>query len=567
MMKEFFSYYKPYRALFILDFGCAVLAALLELTFPFIVNLTIERVLPKEHLGMILLVCLGLLGLYIFNTLMQFIVVYFGHKLGVNIETDMRQELFDYFQRQSFEYYDQKKTGALMSKLTTDLFEISELAHHGPEDIFITIMTVLGSFFLMYRIYPWMAWSTMIVLPFLVIAVIFFNQKMTDVNQDIFQNLGTFNSGIESSISGIRVTQAFANETFEKSRFDALNQGYRKNKLKFYKMMGISSSFNYFMIRLINLFALLSGSFFVIRGHITYGDFVEFILLANIFIRPIEKVNNMIESYPKGIAGFKRFKEELNQPVTIQDHPDAYDLVVDQGSIEYRQVSFEYAESQPVLKDINLTIQPGQTIAFVGPSGAGKTTLCQLLPRFYDVSKGSICIDGQDISEVTLHSLRRHIGIVQQDVFLFPGTIRENILYGNLNASEEELQEAVTRARLNELLEVLPDGLDTYVGDKGVLLSGGQKQRISIARIFLKNPAILILDEATSALDTETERYIQSSFDALSQGRTTLIIAHRLSTIQNADEIIVMKDGEIVETGKHDQLLQKKGYYYNLYQS
>ncbi|WP_142962654.1 ABC transporter ATP-binding protein [Enterococcus casseliflavus] len=561
MLKRFFRYYRPYRSLFMLDFTCAVFAGLLELAFPVAVNQVIDKIMPQNNFRLILLACLGLFLFYVINTVLQYIVVFYGHKLGVNIETDMRQELFRHLQTQSFEYYDNQKTGKLISRLTTDLFEISEVAHHGPEDVFITIMTLVGSFLLMLNMHVQLAVATFALIPLITIALVFFNKKMTKVNTQIYDNLGEFNSGVEASVSGIRVTQSFANETFEHKRFDGLSEIYRQSKILFYKVMAISSAYNYFLIRLINLFALIFGAYYVIRGELTNGQFVGFILLSNVFVRPIEKVNTMIESYPKGIAGFKRLTEELDKEPTIKDKPGARAVQSLKGDIVYHDVSFSYADATKVLNHINLSIKAGETIAFVGQSGSGKTTLCNLLPRFYEVTEGAITIDGINIQEMTLASLRQQIGTVQQDVFLFPGTIRENIAYGKLDATEEEILKAVKLAHLEKVIDQMTDGLDTVIGERGVKLSGGQKQRVAIARMFLKNPPILILDEATSALDTETEQVIQESLNSLADGRTTLIIAHRLATIKHATRIIVVSEKGILEEGTHEELMAKRGHY------
>lgn len=567
MLKRFFRYYRPYKGLFILDFTCAVLAGLLELAFPVAVNEVIDKIMPQKEFRIILMACLALFLFYILNTILQYIVVFFGHKLGVNIETDMRKELFAHLQTQPYEYYDNQKTGKLISRLTTDLFEISEVAHHGPEDIFITIMTLVGSFLLMLHTHVRLAVATFALLPLITIALVFFNKKMTKVNTRIYENLGEFNAGVEASVSGIRVTQSFANEGFESERFAGLSEAYRQSKIVFYRVMAVSSAYNYLLIRLINLFTLIFGSYYVIQGELTNGQFVGFILLANVFVRPIEKVNNMIESYPKGIAGFKRLTEEHDKQPNIVDRPDAVVVKDLKGDILYQNVSFSYAEGKQVLDHIDLAIHPGETVAFVGQSGSGKTTLCNLLPRFYDVTDGAITIDGMDIRQMTLKSLRNQIGIVQQDVFLFPGSIRENIAYGRLDASDGEIMAAAKLAHLDGVLAQMPAGIETQIGERGVKLSGGQKQRVAIARMFLKNPPILILDEATSALDTETEQVIQESLNSLAKGRTTLIIAHRLASIKHASRIVVVSPTGIVEQGSHEELMAKGGAYRALYEA
>ena len=565
MLKEFFSYYKPYKKLFSIDFGCAILSGVLELLFPVAVNKVIDTVLPTGNFKTIILVCSLLFALYLFSMTLNYIVVYLGHTLGINIETDMRRKLFAHLQKHSFEYYDEKKTGELMSRLTTDLFDISEVAHHGPEDVFITVMSICGAFVLMWNVHEQLAIGTIILIPILAIGLSIFNKKMKNVNRKIYSQLGEFNAGLENSLSGIRVVKAFANEEFEKKIFEGMIQNYRKNKLAFYKTMATSSSFNYVLMRLITLTSLVFGAYFTIKGELTTGELVGFVLLANTFVKPIERINTMVEMYPKGFAGFKRFNEELARKPAIVDSPNAKVAPHFNGNIHYDNVSFEYDDGRPVLENINLEIKAGEMVAFVGPSGAGKTTLINLLPRFYDTTKGSISIDGVNIKDYTLSSLRSQIGTVQQDVFLFNGTIRENVLYGKLDASDEEVERAIEAAKLKEVIEEFPEGLETPIGERGVKLSGGQKQRLSIARIFLKNPSILILDEATSALDTQTEQFIQNSFDELSKGRTTLVIAHRLATIKNVDRIIVVTSDGIVEQGTHKELLEKNGHYAELY--
>lgn len=548
-----------------LDFMSAVVVATLELAFPIMVQRVVNDVLPTSNWSFIVLVSVGLLAVYVFNTGLHYIVTYYGHRLGINIETDMRNELYHHLQKQSFKYFDERETGKMITRLTSDLFEVAEVAHHGPEDVFVTIFTIIGGFSLMLTIHVPLAIITVLLVPLIAIALVFFNRKMTEINTRIYDDLAGFSAGIEASVGGIRVVQAFANEAYENQRFDKLNKSYKKSKYLFYKMMGLNNGFNYLLMRSTGLFALFFGSYFTIRGEISHGDMVAFILFSNVFVRPIEKINTMVESYPKGVAGFKRFLEEVNREPEIQDGPHAIEVDHLKGEIEYKNVNFSYEENNAILKDITLSIHSGETVAFVGPSGAGKTTICNLLPRFYEIDSGEITIDGKNIHDLTMHSLREQIGVVQQDVFLFPGTIRENILYGDLNAPEQEVQMAVKRAYLTDVVANMPNGLDTVIGERGVKLSGGQKQRLSIARMFLKNPPILILDEATSALDTETEQAIQSALDELAEGRTTLVIAHRLATIQNADRIMVVTREGIEETGTHEELMRSKGAYKRLY--
>ncbi|MGF9908756.1 ABC transporter ATP-binding protein [Brevibacillus porteri] len=567
MLRRFFSYYRPYRGLFILDFTCAVFVALLELGFPLAVNMVVDQLLPSKDWNMIVWACIGLLALYGLNSGMNYVVTYWGHMLGINIETDMRKKLYDHIQKLSFRFFDNTKTGHLLSRLTNDLMEIGEVAHHGPEDLFIAVMTLIGAFLLMFNINEEMALLTFLVIPLLIFFVVHFNRKMTGAFHRLYGDMADFNARVEDNVGGMRVVQAFANEQFENKRFEENNQRFRITKLLSYKIMAQNISVSYVLMRLVNLFVLICGSWFVIQGELTYGEFVAFLLLTNVFFRPLEKINAIIESYPKGIAGFKRYIEIMDTAPDIADAPDAIQVESLKGDISYKNVSFSYDQESSVLQNIDLNIRAGETIAFVGPSGAGKTTLCSLLPRFYEIDGGSITIDGMDIRQITLRSLRSQIGIVQQDVFLFSGTIRENIMYGKLNATEEEIWEAARLAKLEEFIRSQPAGLETIIGERGVKLSGGQKQRLAIARMFLKNPPILILDEATSALDTETEAAIQQSLQELSKGRTTLVIAHRLATIKNADRIIVVTEQGITEQGSHDQLLAREGIYSRLYQA
>ena len=565
MLRKFLSYYRPYKKLFFLDFTSAILVAILELFFPIVVSYVTDQLLPDENWTVIISASMGLFALYTINSFLHYVVMYYGHALGINIENDMRSDLYDHLQRQSFSYFDNRETGELISRLTTDLFEISEVAHHGPEDIFITLFTLGGAFYLMLTIHVELAIITFMLVPLVIIIMAFFNRKMTSVNTQIYKDLGNFSAGIEASVGGIREVQAYVNEDFEGKQFNKLNQAYRKTRLLFFKVIGFSHSLNYFFIRLISLVALFFGAYYSIQGEITYGELVAFILFSNVFVRPIERINFMIESYPKGIAGFKRMMDEMNAVPTVKNKPNAKEAPKLNGHIEFKDVTFGYEDQAPVLDQVNLSIKAGQTVAFVGPSGAGKTTITSLIPRFYDVNSGEITIDGFPHDSLTLDSLRQQIGVVQQDVFLFPGTIKENILYGNLHASEEEIHQAVCMANLEDVIKDMPEGLDTVVGERGVKMSGGQKQRISIARMFLKNPSILILDEATSALDTQTERAIQGALYSLSTGRTTLVIAHRLATIIHADKIIVVTENGIVEEGTHEELLTLDGEYKALY--
>ncbi|KQO18303.1 ABC transporter ATP-binding protein [Paenibacillus sp. Leaf72] len=567
MIRRFFSYYQPYRGLFMLDFGCAVLAGLLELAFPLVVNRFVDDLLPKGEWMIILWASLALLALYIVNTLLLFVVNYWGHMLGINIETDMRKKLFEHIQKLSFKFFDNTKTGHLMTRLTNDMMQIGEMAHHGPEDLFIAVMTLAGSFVLMMLINWKLAVMTFIVVPVIIWFVIYFNRKMTSAIHQLFTDIGDFNARVEDNVGGIRVVQAFANESYEKEQFNTNNSRFRLTKLLSYKLISQNGTISYMMMRLVTVFVMVCGTWFVIQNELTYGEFIGFLLLTNVFFKPIEKINAIIESYPQGFAGFKRYVELLDIEPDIADAPNAVAMGELKRDIRFQNVSFGYEGEEKVLNNISLTVGKGETVAFVGPSGAGKTTLCSLLPRFYELNEGSITVDGVDIRQIKLLSLRSQIGIVQQDVFLFSGSIRENILYGKLGATEEEIWEAARRARLDDFIRTQPEGLDTVIGERGVKLSGGQKQRMSIARMFLKNPPILILDEATSALDTETELIIQQSLAELSEGRTTLVIAHRLATIKNADRIVVVTPQGIEEQGRHEELVHQGGIYSRLHQA
>lgn len=565
LLRRFFSYYKPYKGLFILDFSCAILVALIELAFPIVLNKVIDDILPDGELKWIIMASLLLFGLYIFNSILHFIVSYWGHMLGINIETDMRKESFSHVQKLSFRYFDNNKTGHLVSRLTNDLMDIGELAHHGPEDIFIAAMTIIGTFGVMYYIDPTFTILIFLLVPIILILTIIFGKLMSKAFRQMFGDIADFNARVENNVSGIRVVQAFTNEDHEIKRFKVNNERFRMTKLFSYKVMAWNEAISGILTKVLSLFTLFVGAYFVLNGHLTNGDFIAFILLSGILLGPINKINMFIESYPKGMAGFRRYIEFLETEPEIADRPDAKTIDEIDGEITFSNVSFGYVANNRALHQINLKVRPGETVALVGPSGAGKSTICSLLPRFYEVNEGSIKIDGVDIRDFKLQSLRSHIGIVQQDVFLFDGTIRENIAYGDLNASEEDIWYAAQRAQLTDVINALPEGMDTLIGERGVKLSGGQKQRLSIARIFLKNPKILILDEATSALDTETEQAIQQALNELSIGRTTLVIAHRLATIKDADRIVVVSKKGIIEEGTHEQLMERQNAYYGLY--
>jgi len=565
VLRRFFGYYKPYKRLFFLDFFSAVVSGVLELSFPIAVQLFIDRLLPSGHWVSIGIAAAGLTAVYLLNTGLLYTVTYWGHMLGINIETDMRKRAFDHLQKLSFGYYDEQKTGHLVGRLTKDLEEIGEVAHHGPEDAFIAIMTLLGAFVLMFAVNVNLALITLAVVPFTAWFTVRYGGRMTRNWRAIYDRVGAFNARIEENVGGIRVVQAFANEDHERRLFDKDNRAYRETKLEAYRIMAVTHSLSYLSMRFTQLVVMVAGSYFVIRGSLSNGEFVAFLLLVGVFFRPIEKINSVIETYPKGIAGFKRYTELLDTRPDIQDKPDALAVSGLRGDIVYDNVTFGYRAKKPVLENVSLQIRAGETVAFVGPSGAGKTTICSLLPRFYEVTEGRITVDGIDIRDMTLTSLRSQIGIVQQDVFLFAGTVRENIEYGRLGASEADILAAAHRSRLTEVIEDLPNGLDTVIGERGVKLSGGQKQRLAIARIFLKNPPILILDEATSALDTQTERAIQQSLTELSEGRTTLVIAHRLATVKDADRIVVVDENGIAEEGSHEELLELRGLYQSLH--
>jgi ATP-binding cassette subfamily B protein len=564
MLRNFFQYYRPYRRLLLLDFGAAVLLGLLELAFPSAVQTFIDRLLPTADWPLIILAAGGLLIVYAFNTLLIGVVNYFGHVLGIGIETDLRRIAFSHLTKLSFNFFDQRQTGELITHVTKDLEEIGEVAHHGPEDLLVAVMTFVGALVLMLLFHWQLALITLAIVPFVTWLAAVYGSKLTRNWQAIYDRVGRFNIRVQESMGGIRVVKAFGNEAHERALFEKDNERYRTTKLDAYRLMTASITLGYFSTRMLQIIVMLAGTWFVVQGSLSYGGFIGFLLLIDVFMRPIDKIAAVLESYPQGFAGFRRLTTLLETSPDIADRPGARDVTGLRGDIVYRDATFSYRGSRRVLDGLNLTVPAGQTIALVGSSGAGKTTICSLLPRFYELDGGSITIDGIDIRDMTQASLRSQIGIVQQDVFLFGGTIRENIAYGRLDATDEEIMEAARRAQLDEVIGNLPEGLDSVVGERGVKLSGGQKQRLAIARIFLKDPPILILDEATSALDTVTEQLIQGALEELARGRTTLIIAHRLSTIRRADRIVVIDDGGLVEEGTHAELIANGGRYATL---
>ena len=564
MFREFAAYYRPHMRLFWVDFGCAVLSGLLELAFPLAVTGFIDYLLPRGDWPLTLAAAAGLMAIYALNTALMAIVIYWGHRLGINIETEMRARAFDHLTRLGWRWYDRARTGKLVARVTRDLEEIGEVAHHGPEDAFIALMTFAGAFVLMFLVHPTLALIVALLVPAMMALLIVAGGRMTRTWQSIYSRVGDFNVRLEEALGGGRVAQAFGHEAHESHLFAADNARYRATKLDAYRIMAGASALQYMGLRFVQVVVMVLGASFVLRGELTTGGYVGFLLLVGVFYRPLEKIAAVIETYPKGIAGFRRYLELLATDPEIADDKGAVEAPPLRGDIVFEGVGFGYDPARPILSGIDLTIRSGQTVAFVGPSGAGKTTLLALLPRFYEPTQGRITVDRLPLGAVTLNSLRRQIGLVSQDVFLFGGSLRDNIAYGRLGATEAEVVEAAARAQLGPLIASLPEGLDTIVGERGVMLSGGQKQRVAIARVFLKNPPILILDEATSALDTRTEREIQSALEALAVGRTTLVIAHRLATIRHADLIVVMQDGRIVETGSHAELAASAGVYAGL---
>ena len=564
-LRIFLSYFSNHKLLFAIDVLCACGIAAVDLMFPQITRAALYNWLPEQKYHTFFLVMIAVVGCYLLRSGLNFIVAYFGHTFGIRVEADIRKDLFTKMQKMSFDFYDQNRTGQLMSRLTSDLFELTELAHHGPEDLLTSTLTIIGALIFMTRIRWQLALVVALMIPVCLIVIMAMRRRMSAASKASKEKTGHINQEIETSLSGVRTAKAFANEDVENTRFSAANEIYKTSKRNFHKAMGMFHSSTEFFLCSLNVVIIGLGGYYVMQGEMDYRDLLTFTLYIASFTGPMRKLTGFSELFANGFAGLNRFVSIMRTDPTVQDRPDAAELQHVEGKIEVCDVTFSYDRGLDVLQNVNLTVQPGETIAVVGPSGGGKTTLCQLIPRFYDVDSGAIRIDGQDVRDVTQHSLHQNIGIVQQDVFLFADTILENIRYGKPDATEEEVIAAARKAEIYDDIMAMPQGFETYVGERGTLLSGGQKQRVAIARIFLKNPPILILDEATSALDSVTEAKIQRAFDNLSVGRTTLIIAHRLSTIRAAHRIISIADGHITECGTHDELIGKGGIYADLY--
>ena len=564
------SYFKPHRGLFVLDLVCATIVALVDLAFPLVTRKSMYDLLPNQQYRAFFTVMAVMMAAFLVRALLYYVIAYWGHTFGIRVEADIRRDLFIHVQELDVSFFDHNRTGQLMSRLTSDLFEITELAHHGPEDLLISTLTILGALGIMASIEWRLTLVVACILPVFLAAIMSRRRKMSTASRNEKQKTAAINVGIESSLSGIRTARAFANESAEIGKFNTANEEFKVSKRAFHHEMGVFNATMEFFMTLLSTAVIAVGGYLIMRGEMNYIDLITFSLYITAFISPVRKLANFSEIFARGFAGVERFVALMRVEPALKDAPDAKELKTCRGEIDVDHVSFAYDTEEKtggVLHDVSVHIAPGEVIAIVGPSGGGKSTLCQLIPRFYEVSDGAIRIDGEDVREITQSSLHRAIGVVQQDVFLFADTVRENIRYGRPEATDGEIVAAAKRAEIYDDIMAMPNGFDTYVGERGTMLSGGQKQRVSIARIFLKNPSILILDEATSALDSVTEVKIQHAFDELSRGRTTLIIAHRLSTIRSADRILVIEDGRIVEQGSHDALLEKNGEYAALWRT
>ena len=565
---EFFAFFRPHLGLFALDMGCAALAAVIDLVFPYVSRMSMTRLLPERMFAAFFAVMAVMIAAYILKGVCYYFITVLGHRMGVYVEADMRRAAFNHIQKLSFSFFDHNRTGALMSRITSDLFEITELAHHGPEDILISCLTIVGALAVMFTIEWRLALVLAVTLPLLIAFTLSRRVRMKRANLEVKRKTAEINSAIESGISGIRTAKAFANEKAEDDKFVAANEKYKAARREYFNAMGGFMSGMEFTTSIIQVLVIAAGGLFIMRGSMDYVDLMTFTLYVSTFVTPVRKLATFSETYMQGTAGFSRFLELMRTEPEIKDAPDADELEGVKGEVEYRGVGFRYGPDKPwVLRGIDLKIAPGEKLAVVGPSGGGKTTLCQLLERFYDVTEGAVLVDGRDVRTVTQESLHRSIGIIQQDVFIFAGTIRDNIRYGKPDATDAEIIAAAVRAEIHQDIMAMPEGYDTFVGERGVMLSGGQKQRLSIARVFLKNPPILVMDEATSALDSVTEQRIQQSLDSLAVGRTSVIIAHRLSTIRGADRVAVIEDERIVELGAPAELLERGGEFAKLWKS
>ncbi len=570
MLKRFISYYKPHKLVFTLDMLSSLGVSLIGIVYPMVTRTMLNDLIPNRNYRMIVIFGMTLLLLYFVKMLLNYFIQFVGHVMGVKMQAQMRRDMFTHLEKLPYSFYDNHETGKIMSRMTNDLMDISELAHHGPENIIISTISIVTSFLYLSTINIYLTLIIFCAVPFLLLIAMLLKNKMHKAFSDSRKSVAVINAALESSISGIRVTKAFTNADKEGEKFEEGNKSFVEARSEAYNAMGHFHSGTTFVTDVFNVIVLIAGGLFLYNGKISFGDYSAFVVSINMFISPVMTLINFMEQYQNGVTGFERFIEILDEKPE-EDSPNAVDIGNVGGHIELKNVSYAYTvaedgeEEKKVINDLSLDIKKGETFALVGPSGGGKTTICHLIPHFYDVKKGSILIDGKDIHNVTMESLRRNIGIVQQDIYLFNASIKENILYGRLDATDEEIVEAAKRANIHDYIMTLEDGYNTVIGERGVRLSGGQKQRLSIARVFLKNPPILILDEATSALDNTTEILIQKSLDELCKGRTTLVVAHRLSTIKNADKIAVIADGKIVEQGTHTELMKNNGMYAELY--